>query len=130
MSVPDLEWSRIEAMAGSAQREAAANNWPVAVAIVDRGGHLRYAARYDGAIAPAAVIAIAKARTAALYCIPSGMLEDMAKDRPAMGTLPDALAVKGGLPIVSGGVVVGGIGVSGGTSEQDTQIAEAGLKVL
>lgn len=130
MPASDLTWSTIEAMAESARQAATANGWPVSIAIVDNGGYLRLAARLDGAIAPSAEIAIAKARTSALYGAPSGVIEDMAKDRPAMGLLPHVLAIKGGLPIFSGGALVGGIGVSGMTAEQDTEIAEAGLAAL
>lgn len=130
MASEPFEWADLEAVAEGAKQEALDNGWPMSIAIVDNGGHLRHLVRLDKAIAPSATIATAKARTSALYRLPSGALEGAAKERPAMGMLPDALALEGGMPIVIDGVVVGGIGVSGMQSDQDLQVAMAGLKVL
>lgn len=125
-----LTWKDLEAVANAAIADALGKGWPVSIAIVDEGGHLRSLTRLDNAIAPSAGIATAKARTAALYRLPSGALEAAAKERPAMGILPDALALEGGLPIMVDGAVVGGIGVSGMQSDQDLEVANAGLGAL
>jgi glc operon protein GlcG len=54
----------------------------------------------------------------------------LAEGRTALLTVPDLLALQGGLPVMWGTVVIGGIGVSGATSEQDEQVAQAGLAAL
>jgi uncharacterized protein GlcG (DUF336 family) len=76
-------------------------------------------------------IAIGKARTAVRMKRPSKALEDaVAGGRNVVMTIPGIVPIEGGLPIVVEGKVIGGIGVSGVTSQQDAQIAGAGLKAL
>jgi len=73
-------------------------------------------------------IAIGKARAAATYRRPTRAFVDaIAKSGPAVMTLPGVVASPGGLPIMSGGRVTGGVGVSGVTGDQDEQCAKAGL---
>ena len=85
------------------------------------------AERLDTATAQSPDIAILKARAAALGRVPSKALEDMVKDRPALGTFPNRAPVQGGLPIFYQGECVGGVGVSGVKSSEDEQTAAAGL---
>jgi uncharacterized protein GlcG (DUF336 family) len=74
------------------------------------------------------VIAIEKARSAAMFRRPTRAMEETVnKGRPAFLGIPLATPVTGGLPIVTSGKITGGIGVSGVTSDQDEQIAKAGL---
>jgi glc operon protein GlcG len=107
--------------------EAKANNWSVDIAIVDEGGHLLSFQRMDGASIGAIDAAIGKARTASLYRRPTKVLEEVAKTRPAILTLPNSVLLQGGVPVVVNGQIVGAVGVGGVTSQQDEQIAEAGL---
>lgn len=112
----------------AAEAEAARNNWNVAIAIVDPSGGLILFHRRDGTQAASPDIAIGKARTAARFRRPSKALEDaIAGGRTAMLMLGDVVPVEGGLPIVVDGEVVGAIGVSGVTSPQDAQVAQAGI---
>jgi glc operon protein GlcG len=108
--------------------EAKANNWSVDIAIVDEGGHLLSFQRMDGASIGAIDAAIGKARTASLYRRPTKVLEEVAKTRPAILTLPNSVLLQGGVPVVVNGQIVGAVGVGGVTSQQDEQIAEAGLR--
>jgi glc operon protein GlcG len=115
----------------AALAEARANSWNVSIAILDDGGHLLGFERMDGATPANAGIAVEKGRTAALSRRSSGMWEDLIKGgRTAMLKMPDILPVQGGMPIMVDGVCIGGVGVSGVQSQQDEQIATAGISVL
>ena len=61
---------------------------------------------------------------------PTKVFDDLAKTRPSIMSLGDVTLLEGGVPIKVGEQVVGAIGVSGVTSQQDAQIAEAGLAAL
>jgi uncharacterized protein GlcG (DUF336 family) len=115
----------------AAQAEARRNNWMVAIAILDDGGHLLHFARMDGATPANAAIAVDKARTAAVSRRSSGKWEQLIKDgRTGMLNMPGILPVQGGVPIVVEGACIGGVGVSGVQSAQDEQIAQAGIDAL
>lgn len=118
-------------LAAGAVAEANRNNWRVAVAIVDTHGMLKYYEMMDDTQTASAVIAIEKARTAATFRRPTKMLEEsIAGGRVATLGLVGALPIEGGLPIVIDGKVIGAIGISGLTSPQDGQVAQAGLAAL
>jgi len=114
----------------AAKAEAAKNNWPVTIAVVDDSGILLHLERLDGATAQSPDIAILKARAAALGRVPSKALEDMVKDRPALGTFPNRAPVQGGLPLSYKGEWVGSVGVSGVKSHEDEQVAQAGVSAF
>ena len=114
-------------MIAAAKAEAAKNQWPVSIAVVDDAGFLLHLERLDGASVATPEIATLKARTSAVSRNPTKTAEDMVKDRPSILSLPGRLPVQGGLPIFHQGECIGGIGVSGAKSEQDEQVAQAGL---
>jgi uncharacterized protein GlcG (DUF336 family) len=115
----------------AAEAEARKNNWIVAIAILDDGGHLLHFARMDGATPANAAIAVDKARTAAISRRSSGKWEQLIKDgRTGMLNMPGILPVQGGVPIVADGTCIGAVGVSGVQSQQDEQIAQAGIDAL
>jgi glc operon protein GlcG len=114
----------------AARVEAERTGRKVSIAVVDDGGHLLALERLDGAFPHSVEIAIAKARTAALMRLPTKMLEDVVKERPGLLTMPGLTRVQGGLPINVDDECLGGIGVSGATSEQDEQVAAAALLAL
>jgi glc operon protein GlcG len=114
----------------AARAEAEKNEWKVAIAIVDDGGFPLALERLDGAFPLTARIAIKKAWTAAVMRLPTATLENMVKERPALVTMPDVTRVQGGLPITIGEDCLGAVGVSGATSQQDEQIAAAGIAAL
>jgi len=118
-------------ISAAAEAEARMNSWHVAIAILDDGGHLLHFIRMDGATPANAVIAVEKARTAAMSRRSSGKWEEMVMGgRPAMVKMPGILPVQGGMPVVVDGTCVGGVGVSGVQSQQDEQIANAGIAAL
>jgi uncharacterized protein GlcG (DUF336 family) len=118
-------------IAGAAEAEAKRNNWSVAIAILDDGGHLLHFLRMDGATPANARIAVEKGRTAAESRRSTAMWEERIKQgRMSMLRMPGVTPVQGGLPIVVDGVCVGGVGVSGVQSHEDEQIAAAGIGAL
>ncbi len=117
-------------IAAAAEAEAKKNNWNVAIAIVDDGGNLIYQQRMDGTQIASLDIAPFKARGAVGFKRPTKEFEDrLTKGATGLLRVPWAAPVEGGLPIVIGGELVGAIGVSGVTSQQDGVVAAAGLAV-
>ncbi|MBI4611755.1 MAG: heme-binding protein [Candidatus Rokubacteria bacterium] len=115
-------------IAAAAEAEAMKNNWRVVIAIVDDGGHLTYLQRIDETQTGSIRVAIEKARTAVAYKRPTKVFEDLvAGGRNVILSLPGAMPIEGGLPLVVDGKVVGAIGVSGVTAQQDGIIAKAGV---
>ncbi len=101
----------------------------VAVAVVDTHGTPVYLEVLDDTMTASPNFAFQKARTAATLRRSSKALEDgIAGGRNALLSLPDLLMIEGGEPILLNGKLVGAIGVSGGASAQDGQIARAGVE--
>ncbi len=124
-----LEAARKAAMAATA--EGAKNGWTVAAAVVDTGGHLVYFERLDGTQSGSMNVAVEKARTAASFKRPSKAFEDaVAGGKSQYLVLPGAVPIEGGLPLVLDGKVVGAIGVSGATSQQDGVCSLAGAAAI
>jgi glc operon protein GlcG len=118
-------------IAAAALAEAGRRQWRVAVAIVDTHGFLKYYEMLDDTQTASAAIAVEKARTAAMFRRPSKAFEDgIAGGRAAILGLPGVTPIDGGLPIVIDGRIVGAIGVSGVNSNQDAEVAQAGLNAL
>lgn len=116
----------------AAEAEARKNSWQVVIAIVDTGGHQVMLQRLDAQNA-SVDIAIGKARTSVNFRRPSKALEDgLAAGGTALRILavPGVTPLQGGLPIVVGGKIIGGIGVSGVMASQDEMVAKAGLDAL
>jgi glc operon protein GlcG len=120
-------------VAAPAIAEARKNNWNVAVAVVDGGGHLVYFERVDNTQAASSNVAIAKARSAALFKRPTKAFQDVlaagGSGLRILG-LPDAVPLEGGLPLIMDGKIVGAVGVSGDTSEHDAICAKSGADAL
>ena len=118
-------------LAAAAEEEAVKNKWNVVIAIVDDGGHLLYLQRLDETQTGSIEVAIQKAQTAVNFKRPSKALEDalVTNNRTPILKLP-AMPVEGGLPIVVNDKVIGAIGVSGVTAQQDGPIAKAGADAL
>lgn len=116
----------------AAQTEARKSSATGVVAVVDAGGHLVALERLDGTFAAGANISIGKARTAVLFKRPTRVFEEIVtKGRTVMVALDDFTPLQGGVPILVGGEVVGGIGVSGAASaQQDEELALAGAGAL
>jgi glc operon protein GlcG len=127
-----LEAADLKAIAAAAEAEALKNQWAVTIAIVDEGGHLLWLQRLDGAPAISAHIAPAKAHTAALGRRESKVYEDVINQgRTSFLSAPQLQGMlEGGVPVMKDGQCIGAVGVSGVKSNEDVQIARAGLAAL
>ena len=113
-------------IAASVIAECTKNQWNVAVAVVDTHGFLVYFERMENTQTASNDIAIGKARAAATYRRPTRVFMDVINKAPATATLPGVFASPGGLPLMVDGKVIGAVGVSGVTGDQDEQCAKAG----
>jgi glc operon protein GlcG len=119
--------------ADAAEAEMKKNNWTMAIAVVAPTGDLVYFRRLDNTQFGSTAIALHKAKAAAIFKRPTKSFED----RVAAGgaglaalTLDGMIASEGGIPIVVGGKIVGAMGCSGGTAQQDGQACQAGVDAL
>jgi|SRR3954470_23085700 glc operon protein GlcG len=126
---PSINLDAARKAAAPALAEAQKNNLRMAIAIVDISGDLVLFEKMDGTQAASVNIAVDKARSAARFKRPTKALQDALAAGGAglrLLALEGAVPVEGGLPLLADGKIVGAIGVSGGTSEQDGQCAKAG----
>jgi|ERR1019366_5806939 uncharacterized protein GlcG (DUF336 family) len=117
-----------------AQRAAeAAAQIPCAmsIAIVDDGANLAYLERMDGAMIGSVETARRKARCAVLFKRPTKAFEEaLAGGRMAILSLPEVMPIEGGIPLIQNGQIVGAIGISGGTAQQDGFVATAAAEAF
>lgn len=134
-----LNLAGAEAVLEAAKAKAAALGLKVNVAVVDDGGHLLAFARMDGGRPASGNTALVKAVTAATFRQETGPLPAKGEPNVVLSLSLSAAAVagggkgtalKGGVPIVIDGQVVGAVGVGGGTGEQDAEVAKAGIQAL
>jgi glc operon protein GlcG len=117
----------------SAIAEARKNNWTMAVAITDVGGNLVYFEKMDGTQTGSVKVALDKSSSAALFKRPTKAFQDaLAAGGEGLRILrlEGATPIEGGLPLLMDGKIVGAIGVSGGTSQQDGLAAKAGADTV
>ena len=118
-------------MAAAGEAEAIKNGWNVAIAIVDASGGLILFHKIDETQPGSIAVAQGKARAAALFKRASKVLEEaIAAGKQAFLTVEGVVPMQGGLPVVVEGKVIGAVGVSGVTSAQDEQVAQAALSGL
>ena len=130
---PSIDLAAAKTTAAAALDEARKNQWQMAVAVVDPSGNLTYFEKMDGTQLGSVTVSIDKARSAALFKRPTKVFQDTLAaggDGLRVLRLTAAVPIEGGLPLVVSGAIVGAIGVSGGTSAQDGQCAEAGVRAL
>jgi glc operon protein GlcG len=114
-------------IAAAAEAEAKKRGATVVIVIVDDGGQVLMLERLDDTQVASVEVGIGKARTAAIFRRPSKVFEDQVRDgRIAALALPGATPLQGGIPIVYEGKVIGAIGVSGNTPQEDEEIAKVG----
>jgi len=119
--------------AAAALEEARGNQWQMAVAVVDPNGTLTYFEKMDGTQLGSVQVSADKARSAALFKRPTKVFQDaIASGGEGLRflKLTGAVPIEGGVPLIVGGAIVGAIGVSGGTSAQDGQCAQAGARAV
>ena len=130
-SKPLLTLEDAKRIAAAAQAEAQRNDWRVAIAVVDDGGHLLYLQRNHDTQFGSVETATKKAHAAVAFQRPTKTSEDaVLSGRLIHLALPGVIPAEGGVPLVLEGIVVGGLGVSGVRSSQDGQIAAAGAATL
>jgi glc operon protein GlcG len=115
--------------AAAAIAEARKNNLFMAVAVVDTGGYLVYFEKMDGTQTGSVDLAVEKARASVLFRRPTKFFQDgLAAGGEGLRflRLTGSIPVDGGNPLVVDGKIVGAVGVSGGTSDQDGRVAKAG----
>ena len=119
--------------AAAAIAEAARNKWDMAVAIVDTGGYLVYFERMPNTQLGSVEISMEKAKTAALFRRATKTFQDALAtggDNLRLLRLTGAIPVDGGIPIIVEGKIIGAIGASGGSSDQDGRTAQAGVNAM
>jgi len=120
-------------VAAAAIVEARKNNWTMAVAVVDTGGYLVYFERMQDTQLGSVEISIEKAKTAALFRRPTKSFQDTlaggGEGLRILG-LTGAIPVEGGIPIIVDGKLIGAVGASGGSSDQDGRTAQAGAAAM
>jgi len=129
---PAITLEQAKKVMAGAEAEARKNNWPVVIAILDSGGNLVMLQRLDNAQWGSVDIAKDKARSAVALRRPTKVFQDLVAQGGANLRLLNIgySVLEGGIPIVVDGKIVGSIGVSGVTSQQDAQIAQAGIDAL
>ncbi|QDQ86580.1 hypothetical protein FMZ60_02485 [Alcaligenaceae bacterium SJ-26] len=122
----------VQAILSAARAHAQAHGWAVTIAVADDGGHLLGLVRLDGAAPLSSHIAPAKAHAAAVGRRETKGFEDMINGgRTAFLSAPLVQGMlEGGVPIIVSGQVVGAVGVSGVKSNEDAEIASAGIAAL
>jgi uncharacterized protein GlcG (DUF336 family) len=123
---------RAKQILAAAEAEAKTRNWKMNIAVVDPNGDLIYFARMDGAMLPSIDISQGKARTAARWRRESRLFYNaMEAGRSYLPTVDKTLVANpGGYPLVENGKIIGGIGCSGGTGDQDAVICKVGADLI
>ena len=116
----------------AAEAEAKERNWKMNIAVVDPNGDLIHFLRMDGAQVASVAISQGKARTAARYRRPTQVFYNAFETgHPYVATLdPTLVASPGGFPLIEGGKLIGAIGCSGGTGDQDALICKVGADTI
>jgi uncharacterized protein GlcG (DUF336 family) len=132
---PSISVENAKKAAAAALAEAVKNHWTMAVAVVDPNGTLIYYEKMDNTQLGSATVAVEKARSAALFKRPTKAFQDaLPAPGPPPGIrilgLPGAVPIEGGIPLVADGKIVGAIGLSGDSSDNDGKCAQAGAATI
>ncbi len=133
---PKLTLEGARAVLAAAQRRAEEIRVPMNVAVVDDGGHLLVFERMDGSKPASIAISLVKAQAAAMRRAATGpaMAGDQVNLPTALGLAianpAQQTPIRGGVPLVADGQVIGAIGASAGTEDQDLDVARAGAAAI
>ncbi|WP_341930894.1 heme-binding protein [Methyloversatilis discipulorum] len=126
---PALDLATAKAIAEGCEKYAASKGWRMITAVHDTAGNPKYFSRMDGSILISVQVAQLKADTSASLPVSTRQFRELAKGIPGAEVLPRTTSIIGGLPIMtSKGVHIGGVGVSGGSEEEDEECAKKGLE--
>ena len=134
-TIDSLTLEEAKRMLSAAEAKAEAFGIAYNLAVVDAGGHLLAFLRQDGALIGSIDLAIDKAKTARIFDKATSELAELAQSGGPLFGIQDSNAGEvvifgGGIPVILGGSVVGAIGTSAGTVEQDIAVAEAAIAAL
>lgn len=130
-TVPILTHADAQVVVTAARAYAETQSWRVVITIVDAAGDLLHFERMDGVQRGSIAIAQQKARTAARFRRPTKAFADwLTNGNQAALSIPDVIPLEGGVPIIVDDHVIGAIGVSGVTAQQDGLIAQVGIDAL
>jgi glc operon protein GlcG len=135
---PVLSLDLARKMAAGCEAKAKEMSWKMNISIVDTGANEIFFERMDGAYLGSGDIARHKAETSARFPFPTRGIEQLAYGKdlkggtvPGLALVPGIIAFAGGLPVMTDDKVqIGGIGVSGGTADQDETCAQAGIDAI
>lgn len=130
---PNVTLEQAKLVLAAAEAQAVEMNLDVAIAVVDTAGNLVAFVKRDDTQTASVDVSQGKARSAAMYKRPTKAFQDTIAAGGAglrALTLEGVVAAEGGVPLMVGGAIVGAVGVSGATSEQDGVIAAAGVAAL
>ena len=130
---PAITLEQAKKVMAGAEAEANKNKWNVCIAVLDSGGNLVMMHRMDGAQFGSLEVAREKAYSAVAFRRPTKVFADLVEKGGGnlrLLRVPGASVLEGGIPIVHDGKIIGAVGVSGGTSQQDAQIAQAGIDAM
>jgi glc operon protein GlcG len=130
-SKPILPLELAKQMLAASETRSREMGLTTSIAIVDDGGHLLAFLRMDRIHAATAEVAIAKAKSSAMFKRPTSTFGDaLATGAIGLLALPAVLPFAGGLPLIADGQIVGAIGASGASADQDAEIAAAGAALF
>jgi uncharacterized protein GlcG (DUF336 family) len=130
---PAITLEQAKKVMAGAEAEAIKNKWNVVINILDSGGNVVMVHRMDGAQFGSLDVAREKAYSAVAFRRPTKVFADLVEKGGGnlrLLRLPGASVLEGGIPIVVNGRLIGAVGVSGVTAQQDAQIAAAGIEAL
>lgn len=126
---PYLTLEDAKRISDAAEAKSKEEGWNMVIVVLDAGGHMVSLRKMDGVQIGSIDVALGKAKTSVYFKRPSKAFEDIMKGEGGarIATLPNVVAIEGGLPIFKDGVIVGAIGISGASSAQDGIVAAAGI---
>lgn len=123
-----------EAAVKAAKQKAQEMGLKMNISVVDAGANLVAFARMDGAWLGSADISMRKAKTARYFDMPTGELGKLSQPGGPLFNIEHAngglITFPGGIPVMNGSEVIGGIGVSGSSVENDHMVAQAGVEAV
>ena len=126
---PPIGLDAAKKVMAAAEAEAMKNNWPMAIVVLDSTGHIVMLQKLDNTQYGSIGVAEDKAHSALDFRRPSKVFEDLVAQgglNLRLLALHGATPLEGGVPVIVDGKIIGAIGVSGGASSQDGQVAKAG----
>lgn len=130
----DITLTQAQTALNAAHEAAVAAGLAMNIAIVDEGGNLKAFVRMDGAWRGSIDISLKKARTARFFDMESGAIGELSQPGGSLYNIEVSngglITFPGGIPLTVGGEIVGAIGVSGSTVDDDRKVAQAGVAAL